>query len=137
MRKVLFHPITISILLFVQIVPLIIFPIEVFDPKSQQWWLPLLLAVLAFIAAVQIVVFNSLTSTPWTLTSFAQGFNIISRLMMLLPGSSSMGSGELVFNIPYITINIAAMLLSALWIWYTSLPEVQTALIRRAAEKVK
>lgn len=137
MRNTILHPVTISILLFVQIVPLIIFPLEVFDPKSQQWWLPLLLAVLAFIAAVQIVFFNSLTSTPWTLTSFAQGFNIISRLMMLLPGSSSMGTGELVFNIPYITINILAMLLSALFIWYTSLPEVQTALIRRAAEKVK
>jgi hypothetical protein len=61
--------------------------------------------------------------------SFAQGVNIISRIMMLLPHATVNNEGTQVFNSAYFIIAVVAMLLSAFEIWYNELPEVRRKLL--------
>jgi len=113
-------------LLCFQVVPLVLFPFETYSINTQEWWLPVLLAVLAIVSLVQILGRHSIAPWPWYLMAFAQGFNIISRLMMLLPHSTvGVEGGGLAFNAPYVIVAFATMLLSAFEIWYCELPEVR------------
>ena len=85
LRKILSTRIVIYVILVLQLVPLLMFPRPRTHLNSQEWWLPVLLSFLVVIALVQLLIRRSQASWPWYLLSFAQGFNIISRLMMLLP----------------------------------------------------
>jgi hypothetical protein len=116
-------------MLVLQIAPLIVFPLSTFTFKSQEWWLPLLLTILVIIAVVQILVRRVQAPWPWHLLSFAQGFNIISRLMMLLPHASEFAGGVQRFNTDYVVITVASMLFSALEIWYVDVPEVRRSVL--------
>jgi hypothetical protein len=108
-----------------QVVPLILLAPSSYSLKSQEWWLPALLTVLVIISLVQILIRKSHVSWPWYLMSFSQGFNIISRLMMLLPHATRNNEGVQVFNSVYVIVAIITMLLSAFEIWYNDLPEVR------------
>ena len=130
LRQKLISPQIITVILFLQIIPLVIFPPASFAPDSQEWWLPALLAVLSLVGVVQIVFRHSYQSWPWYLISFGQGFNIISRLMMFFPHANYVLNGVFVFDFAYLIISIFAMLLSALLLWYLEWPEVRLALIR-------
>jgi hypothetical protein len=116
MRKILVTPNMTVILLWLQFVPLILFPLSSYNVTTQEWWLPAMLVVLALVGTVQLVVRRSLAPWPWYLISFSQGFNIISRLMMVMPQ---------VFNGLYVTLSVISMLASAFYLWYTELPEVR------------
>jgi hypothetical protein len=116
--------------LILQLIPLILFPPESFSPDTQEWWLPVLLAVLVLLADFQLIVRRSSQPWPWYLVSFSQGFNIISRLMMLWPHATRTVDGATVANLPYILLTFVAMGLSALLLWYTELPEVRLGLVR-------
>ena len=112
-----------------QIVPLLIFPASAYSVRTQEWWLPVLLTFLVVISLVQILIRKTSTAWPWYLVSFAQGVNIISRLMMLLPHTTQNNNGVQVFNGSYFFIAVIAMLLSAFEIWYNELPEVRRKLL--------
>ena len=116
-------------MLILQIAPLIVFPLSTFTVKSQEWWLPVLLTILVVVALVQILIRRSQAVSPWHLLSFAQGFNIISRLMMLLPHSAEFQGGVQRFNTDYVIITVASMLFSAFEIWYVDLPEVRKSVL--------
>jgi hypothetical protein len=118
----------IPVIMCFQIVPLLVFPPASYSLKSQEWWLPALLTVLVIIALVQILVRRTHEQWPWYLISFAQGFNIISRIMMVLPHTTHITGGEEHFNASYFLIAVAAILLSAFEIWYNELPEVRRQL---------
>jgi hypothetical protein len=107
------------------VVPLLVFPLSSWKLTTQEWWLPLLLTFLVIIALVQIFIRKSRVSWPWHLTIFAQGVNIISRLMMLLPHTTVNHEGTQIFNASYFIIGVVAMLISAFEIWYSELPEVR------------
>ncbi len=117
-------------LLILQIIPLILFPPESFSPDSQEWWLPTLLASLVVMADLQLILRRSTQIWPWHLLSFVQGFNIISRLMMLWPHATLILNGVTTINLPYVVLTGLSMACSAALLWYLELPDVRFGLIR-------
>jgi hypothetical protein len=135
-RKYITSRIMVPVFLCLQIIPLVVFPFETYSIKTQEWWLPVLLALLTVISLVQIFFRHSIAVWPWYLLSFSQGFNIISRLMMLLPHSTKgVEGGGLEANTTYIVIAFAAMLFSAFEIWYNELPEVRQKFAAKVTSK--
>jgi len=131
-RQQLTSPRVIKIVLFLQFIPLVLFPPSSFQLSTQEWWLPVLLALMGLAALIQIVFQKSLALWPWYLVSFAQGFNIISRLMMLMPHATNTVGGSQELNMPYILLTTLSMVLSAFLLWYTELPEVRLGLTRES-----
>lgn len=129
-KRSLTTPSAIKVILILQFIPLVLFPLEAFSLDTQEWWLPVVLAILVIIAVVQLIARQSKVAWPWYLISFAQGFNIISRLMMLMPHATRVVEGNQVFNTTYIIFTSLSVVLSALLLWYTELPEVRMGLIR-------
>jgi hypothetical protein len=129
MRKFLSMRGIIPVVMCFQIVPLLIFPASAYSVRTQEWWLPVLLTFFVVIALVQVLIRKSSAVWPWHLASFAQGVNIISRLMMLLPHATQNSGGNQVFNGAYFIVALIAMLLSAFEIWYNELPEVRRKLL--------
>ncbi len=129
MRKVLSMRGVIPVVMCLQVVPLLIFPSSSWSVKTQEWWLPVLLTFLVVISLVQLLVRKSQAIWPWYLVSFAQGVNIISRIMMLLPHTTVNNEGTQVFNSGYFIVAVVAMLFSAFEIWYNELPEVRKKLL--------
>jgi hypothetical protein len=128
MRKFLSLRAVVPVVMCVQVIPLLMFPPQNYSPQTQEWWLPVLLTFLVIIALVQILIRRSQAAWPWYLVSFAQGVNIISRIMMLLPHTTVNNEGTQVFNASYFIIAVVSMLLSAFEIWYNDLPEVRRSL---------
>ncbi len=129
MRKILSSRVAIYVIMVLQLVPLLIFPASAYSPDSQEWWLPVLLSFLVIIALVQLFFRKSRAAWPWYLLAFSQGFNIISRLMMLLPHATVNAGGVQRFNTDYALIAAVAMIVSAFEIWYCELPEVRNRLL--------
>jgi hypothetical protein len=80
-------------------------------------------------ADLELLVRRSQALWPWHLMIFAQGFNIISRLMMMWPHATRTVQGASVFNVPYLTFTLVAMGASAFLLWYLELPEVRRGLL--------
>jgi hypothetical protein len=120
----------IILVLILQFVPLVLFPPESFAPTTQEWWLPVLLAMMVLWAEFELMVRRSDQTWPWNLMSFAQGVNIISRIMMLWPHATKVVGQATVLNTPYVILTFAAMALSAFLLWYTELPDVRLGLVR-------
>jgi hypothetical protein len=130
LRKFLTSRATVSVMMILQFIPMVLFPPESFSPTTQEWWLPVVLAVLTIISIVQIFR-HSVSVWPWNLISFSQGFNIISRLMMILPHATYNLNGNQYFNSTYVILSLLSMGLSVFLLWYTELPEVRMGLYRR------
>ena len=128
-RKYLTSPKAISVMLILQFIPMVMFPPESFSSTTQEWWLPVLLAILAIIAIVQLYR-HSVATWPWHLFGFAQGFNIISRLMMILPHAIQNNNGVQSLDVAYVSLTLTSIILSALFLWYTERPETRLGLIR-------
>lgn len=129
LRKFLSKRPLVPIVLCFQVVPLLMFPSSSYAPTSQEWWLPAVLTALVIVGLVQTLIRRVPTAAPWYIMSFAQGINIISRLMMLLPHAYIFVAGVQRFNTPYVVLSVAAMLVSAFEIWYCDLPEVRNRLL--------
>ena len=134
-RKLLTTRISIYIVLCLQIAPLLVFPSTSYTAKSQEWWLPALLSCFVLVGLFQLLVRKTEKIWPWYLLSFSQGFNIISRLMMLLPHSTEYVNKVQQFNTDYVTITVVSMLFSAFEIWYTELTEVHNAILADKAKR--
>ena len=113
------------VILILQMAPLILFPASVFTLDSQVWWLPALLIALVGIALTQIIIRHSTAQWPWHLIAFAQGFNIISRLMMLLPHTTKTLGNHQVFDAMWVVFSLVSMALSVAVLWYCELVEVR------------
>ncbi len=129
LRKTLSNRILIPIFMCLQVVPLLLFPRSSYTVKSQEWWLPALLTFLVLLALIQLLIRRSQKAWLWYLLSFAQGFNIISRLMMLMPHATENVGGAQVFNSDYVVLAVVSMLFSGFEIWYCELPEVHNRLL--------
>ena len=129
LRKALSAKGIVPVILCLQVIPLLIFPLSSWSLSTQEWWLPVFLTVCVVVALVQLIARKSRAAWPWYLATFAQGVNIISRLMMLLPHATRNVGGNQVFNTGYFVIAVIAMLLSTFEIWYTELPEVRRKLL--------
>lgn len=128
LRKFFTRPSIVTILLILQIIPLLLFPPQVFSPTSQEWWLPVLLAVLVLIAIFQLVFRRTVALWPWYLVSFSQGFNIISRLMMFMPHASRTIGDSVQVDWLYIILSIVSVVISMIYIIYCELPDVRMSL---------
>jgi hypothetical protein len=122
----------IVVVLITQFIPLVLFPADSFSPKSQVWWLPVMLAVMVLIADFELIVRRTTSLGPWYLIAFAQGFNIISRLMMVWPHATKDVGGQSSFNGLYVGLTVISLLWSVFLLWYIELPEVRMGLLRRA-----
>jgi hypothetical protein len=135
MLKTITSPKAITTLLILQLLPLILFPLESFvgdaQGPSQEWWLPFILGLLTVWAIVEVIFRHSTAAWPWYLFSFAQGFNVISRLMMLLPHAIRNDNGLQSFDAPYVSLTLVSIILSWVFLWYTELPETRLGLIRK------
>jgi hypothetical protein len=129
LRQFLTKRAVISVMLILQFIPMILFPPESFSPSTQEWWLPVVLAILTIIAIIQIFR-RSVAVWPWHLISFSQGFNIISRLMMLFPHATYNLEGNQLFNSAYVVLSLFSMAFSAFLLWYMELPEVRMGFYR-------
>jgi len=125
----LFQRKTIIAILIVQWIPLILLPFSSFSATSQEWWLPAFLMLMTIIAVVELAVRKNMKSWPWDLLGFSQGFNIISRLMMLMPRATMVVNGEKMFNTTYFVVGLISMLLSVFVLWYISKPETRSSLL--------
>jgi hypothetical protein len=128
--KILTQPAGIIALLVLQIVPLLLFPAESFAPTTQEWWLPLLLTLMVILADIQIIFRRNSAQWPWSLLIFAQGFNIISRLMMLWAHATVVSGEQTGLNWPYVVLTLISMVLSAFFLWYFEKPAVRIGLLR-------
>jgi hypothetical protein len=129
-RRALYRPGVIVLILILQFIPLLLFPASSYASTTQEWWLPALLAIMALVAVVQLVVRRSAAAGPWVLIAFAQGFNIISRVMMLWSHAVVPIEGADAINWSYIVMTFLAMGMSAFVLWYIEKPEVRTGLLR-------
>jgi hypothetical protein len=121
------------LLCIVQFVTFVLFPPSSFSSASQEWWLPVLSAVLALVGTLQLMVRRSPQAWPWYIICFAHGINIISRLMLLLPRAATRVQGQLRLNALYLSLALASMLISAFYLWYLERYEVRNAFLRRPA----
>ena len=129
LRSFLKNRVVIAVILCLQVIPLLLFPASAYSLSTQEWWLPVLLVVLVAISLVQLIVRRTQAAWPWHLLNFAQGLNIISRLMMVLPHTMMYGPGGARFNAGYVVLSVLAMLLSVFEIWYCDLPDVHNRLL--------
>lgn len=128
MRRALGNRNVIVAILILQLIPLLLFPAESLSANTQEWWLPVLLVLMVLVADFALVVRRSPGVWPWNLISFAQGFNIISRLLMLFPHATKTVGNATVLNVPYIALTFLALVLSAFLLWYIEWPEVRLGL---------
>ncbi len=101
-----------------------------FAASSQIWWLPALLVILTLIADFEIIVRRSTSVNPWLLIGFAQGFNVISRLMMVWPNATHHREAGTVVNWVYLILTIISITASWLLLIYTEKPAVREGLLR-------
>ncbi len=127
MRRALTTVGMVTLILILQLIPLVLFPAQSWQPQTLEWLLPLLLVIMVIVADFQIIVRHSAALGPWYLLAFAQGFNIISRLMMVWSHATVTGGPAGALNWPYLILTIAAMLMSTFMLWYTEQPDVRMA----------
>jgi hypothetical protein len=133
LRRSLTGRISIVLILILQVIALLLFPADSFAPTTQEWWLPMLLFVMVVVADVELIARHSDKSWPWALISFAHGFNIISRLMLIWPHASLAEEGSNTFNAPYVILSVISMILSGLALAYIEWPEVRNGLLQPVA----
>lgn len=122
------NPKLIKAILILQFVPILMFPPTTYKLTSQEWWLPMILVILAIVGSVQVLR-KSTAAWPLYLISFAQGFNIISRLLMLMP-QSTQGNEANMFNAQYFVLSVIAMAASTFILWYVEKPDVKQQLMK-------
>lgn len=132
-RSFLYRRPVISLILILQVIPLLLFTTDVFARGSQEWWLPAMLTMMAVVAVANIFLRGGSQIWPWLLISFVQGFNIISRLMLVWPQASVSVGGETVLKGGYIIATLVAIALSGFMLWYTEKPAVREGLLRAEA----
>jgi len=131
MRQTLAQPKIITVILILQFVPFALFPPKSYLATSQEWWLPILLAIMAMIGVYQLLVRKNPLPWPWYLLSFSQGFNIISRMMMVLPHAIMNVDGAQYFDWVYVSLTIVSMLCSVFFLWFAELPEVRVGVLQK------
>jgi hypothetical protein len=137
LRKSLLRPPVARILLVAQLLPVLALRPEAYTLRSQEWWLPALLAALAAAAAVQVLVRGTQATWPWYLFSFAQGFSIISKLMMLMPHATVVVDGVQRIDVAHVTISLVSMAASAFVIWYCEQVEVRNMFVSSEPSRAK
>jgi hypothetical protein len=131
-NRALTSPTVIIAVLILQFIPLILLPPDSYSLQNQEWWLSVLLLLLVVVADIQLIVRRSSAAWPWHLIGFAQGFNVISRLLLMWPRAAMQAGKAWEPNWTYITYTLVSVGLSLFVLWYAELPEVRQGLLRKA-----
>ena len=131
MAQRLSNPAVVTLILLLQLIPLVIFPPSTYSISSQDWWLPVLLGIMVLAADFQIIIRRTTSVAPWYLLAFAQGFNFISRLMMIWSHSTSTVDKITQANWAYILITLVSMAMSVFMLWYCEQPAVRMAYLEK------
>ncbi len=131
MAQRLTNPGLVTLILFLQVIPLIIYPPATFSLTTQEWWLPVLLVIMVLAADFQIIVRRTTSLAPWYLLAFAQGFNVISRIMMVWSHSTVTVGKATAVNSSYLIITFVSMAMSVFMLWYCEQPEVRMAYLEK------
>jgi len=83
------------------------------------------------VGAIKIVVQRTTDLWPWYLVSFSQGFNVISRIMMLMPHATKNVGGVQVTDAAYLITNALAIIISFGYIVWAELPDVRLSLLEK------
>jgi hypothetical protein len=135
LRQALLRRGTARAVIALQLLPIIALRPGAYTLTSQEWWLPALLAALALVSAVQVLFRGAAAPWPWYLFSFAQGFSIISKLMMLMPHATVVVGGVQRLDVVHIVVSLVSMALSAGMIWYFEQPEVRNLFMGASAAR--
>ena len=119
-------------ILILQFVPLVLLPASSYSLSTQEWWLSILLSLMVLFADIQLILRRSSAAWPWYLLSFAQGFNIISRLMLIWSHATTQVNKVWIPDWTYVIFCVVSMALSAFILWYSELPDVRMGLLRKA-----
>jgi hypothetical protein len=136
-RSFLLRPTVARLIIALQVLPVIALRPRGYSVSSQEWWLPTLLAVLAMISAARVLIRGTGAPWPWYLFSFAQGFSIISKLMMFMPHASTIVDGVQRLDTTHVAVSISSMALSAFVIWYCEQPEVRNMFAPAASARTQ
>ena len=133
-NRALTSPTMIIAVLILQFIPLMLLPPASYSLQNQEWWLSILLLLMVVAADIELIVRRSPAVWPWHLIGFAQGFNVISRLLLLWPRATVQAVATKSFepNWTYIAYTLISIALSLFVLWYQDLPEVRQGLLRRA-----
>ncbi len=131
MAQRLSSPGLVTLILVLQLIPLVIFPPSTYSIRSQEWWLPVLLGIMVLAADFQIIIRRTTSVAPWYLLAFAQGFNFISRLMMVWSHATSTVGKITQPDWSYILITFISMAMSIFMLWYCELPAVRMAYLEK------
>ena len=135
LRRTLTGRTMITLLLIVHVIALPLFPPESFAATSQEWWLPVLLLVMVVVADVQLILRQTDLSWPWHLISFANGFNILSRIMMVWSHATIPHGETSTFNAPYVILTLISIAISTFMLIYVEWPEVRLGLLKELKTK--
>jgi hypothetical protein len=124
-RRPLYSRSIIILILILQIIPLLLFPPRIYGSGSQQLWLPALLVLFVVFADARLIFGRTHWIGAWYLLAFAQGFNVISRLMLVWPNGSSVAGKVVVVNWDYVLLSLLAIALSTWLLVYMEKPEVR------------
>jgi uncharacterized membrane protein AbrB (regulator of aidB expression) len=119
-------------IIVLQVLPILALRPAAYSLSSQEWWLPALLAALAVVAAVQVLSRGTHAPWPWHLFSFAQGFSIISKLMMFMPHATIVVNGVQRLDVVHLVFSLVSMAISACLIWYFEQTEVRNLFLASA-----
>ncbi|MCL4505242.1 MAG: hypothetical protein M1434_11965 [Chloroflexi bacterium] len=137
LRQILTTRNAIIVLLIAHVIALPLFPPESFVVDSQEWWLPVLLMILIIVADVELIARHSDKEWPWYLISFGNGFNILSRLMMVWSHATYAAEGSNAPNYLYIVLTIISIAISTFMLVYTEWPEVRVRLLKTVSKPSK
>jgi hypothetical protein len=107
--------------------------LNIIKKEIRELLTPASIASMVVVAAIEVIVRRGTAIWPWTLMVFAQGFNIISRIMMVWSHATVSDSGVTSPNWTYLVMTLASILLSAFLLTYLERPDVRSGLLRRAS----
>jgi hypothetical protein len=114
------RPVLITVIAFVQIIPILLLPPKILLSMNRLFLVPplVLFALLAWAL---------LTWRPAgrTMTIFLQGFNIIVRLLIAMSKTVPSKAPGTPVDVPLLVTSVASIILSVLILFYVDQPEMQ------------
>ncbi len=114
------RPVLITVIAFVQIIPILLLPPEILRSVNR-----LLLLIPVGIFAALCWALLTLRPMGRTLTIFVQGFNIIVRMLITLARVVPAKTAGNPANIPLLVTSLLSIVLSAVILYYVDKPDTQ------------
>ncbi len=107
-------------IIVLQIIPLLLFPVDYF---ASGWWAILFMIVIFVLLGIALI-----RGRLWALTMsiFLQGINAVIRMMMLLPNAQNIATGAL--NWPFVITSTLSIILSIWFLLRLDKPDIRSTI---------